>query len=413
MEVASDVMSALERLQDLRAGIIAGERIATVSVSRERLAASLAALGITRVGDLTDLDRLGVPVWFATRPRSRSLCVSNGKGMTKEEAWISAVMESAEQALAEQAVRVVAEVESMQGMAQRGLRVVPLERQSRCAARHLSADEQMAWVSGLSWRTGETIYAPYELVGMDMLSGAPWNHDQFRMTSSGLACGGDLLRAIVHGVCELIEDDSAFVPLAANVVQPVRAPLQLSRQHADLTQLLARLETHGIEAGFRELTDDIGVPTIIAALRSTQAEEDGTAYFSGLGCRCRREDAALAALLEAVQSRLTFISGARDDLFKADYGHSLTSGTRSLFGSLDLVDAAVASADASEDLRELACKVTASGRDLYLFPLGGTPFGLEAVRVLADDLVSVDAPETYQRTGRAARKLLQGWGQEA
>ena len=52
--------------------------------------------GITRLADLTGLDRVGVPVWSAVRPRTRSLSVSQGKGIDATQAEVSAVVEAIE-----------------------------------------------------------------------------------------------------------------------------------------------------------------------------------------------------------------------------------------------------------------------------------------------------------------------------
>ena len=41
--------------------------------------------------------------------------------------------------------------------------------------------------------------------------------------------------------------------------------------------------------------------------------------FTGFGCHLSREVAALRALTEAVQSRLTYITGSRDDIYRSDY----------------------------------------------------------------------------------------------
>ena len=38
--------------------------------------------GITRVGSITELDRIGIPVVQAVRPLSRSVSVNQGKGLT-------------------------------------------------------------------------------------------------------------------------------------------------------------------------------------------------------------------------------------------------------------------------------------------------------------------------------------------
>src|SRR5918994_7932914 len=52
--------------------------------------------GITRVANVTGLDRIGLPVVLATRPNSRSVAVSQGKGTSLEAAKASAVMEAIE-----------------------------------------------------------------------------------------------------------------------------------------------------------------------------------------------------------------------------------------------------------------------------------------------------------------------------
>ena len=47
----------------------------------QRIKPLLARMGITRIANLTGLDRVGIPVVSVMRPNSRSLSVSQGKGM--------------------------------------------------------------------------------------------------------------------------------------------------------------------------------------------------------------------------------------------------------------------------------------------------------------------------------------------
>src|SRR5687768_18616303 len=63
----------------------------------------LPAFGITRIANVTGLDRIGIPVWMCIRPDARCLSVSQGKGVTDELAQISAIMESIELYHAERA----------------------------------------------------------------------------------------------------------------------------------------------------------------------------------------------------------------------------------------------------------------------------------------------------------------------
>ena len=52
--------------------------------------------GITRVADVTGLDRVGIPVAIAIRPSARSVAVSQGKGIDLASAKVSALMEAIE-----------------------------------------------------------------------------------------------------------------------------------------------------------------------------------------------------------------------------------------------------------------------------------------------------------------------------
>src|SRR4029079_18237184 len=89
-------------------------------------------LGITRVGDLTGLDKIGVPVWFCCRPNSRGLAVSQGKGITAERARLSAIIEAIEGAIAEQTERFVHRIGSVKDLHADAELVVPFESIMRC-----------------------------------------------------------------------------------------------------------------------------------------------------------------------------------------------------------------------------------------------------------------------------------------
>ena len=53
-------------------------------------------MGITRIANVTGLDTIGIPVVMVCRPNSRSVSVSQGKGLTLAAAKASGVMESVE-----------------------------------------------------------------------------------------------------------------------------------------------------------------------------------------------------------------------------------------------------------------------------------------------------------------------------
>ena len=41
----------------------------------------LSAIGVTRCADVTDLDRIGIPVFCAIRPQGKMIQITNGKGL--------------------------------------------------------------------------------------------------------------------------------------------------------------------------------------------------------------------------------------------------------------------------------------------------------------------------------------------
>ncbi|MFE3159315.1 hypothetical protein [Streptomyces sp. NPDC059221] len=93
----------------------------------QAVAGHLPEYGITRVADLTGLDVIGLPVWTAIRPASRTLSTSQGKGASDLLAKLSAVMEAIELWHVEQPLPVTARGPAME--------VAP-----RCPPRSAAAD---------------------------------------------------------------------------------------------------------------------------------------------------------------------------------------------------------------------------------------------------------------------------------
>jgi ribosomal protein S12 methylthiotransferase accessory factor YcaO len=53
-------------------------------------------MGITRIANVTGLDQIGIPVVMVCRPNSRSVAVSQGKGIDLPSARASGLMEATE-----------------------------------------------------------------------------------------------------------------------------------------------------------------------------------------------------------------------------------------------------------------------------------------------------------------------------
>jgi ribosomal protein S12 methylthiotransferase accessory factor len=80
-------------LKAFRAGT---HRMVAPEETLARVRRFMPVMGITRLANVTGLDVIGVPVVSVCRPNSRSLAVSQGKGLTLAAAKASGVMESVE-----------------------------------------------------------------------------------------------------------------------------------------------------------------------------------------------------------------------------------------------------------------------------------------------------------------------------
>src|SRR5437016_14433724 len=80
-------------LKALRRGT---HRSASLNDTLKRVLRFAPVMGITRIANVTGLDSIGIPVVMVCRPNSRSLAVSQGKGLDLAAAKASGLMESIE-----------------------------------------------------------------------------------------------------------------------------------------------------------------------------------------------------------------------------------------------------------------------------------------------------------------------------
>jgi len=282
------------------------------------IAPLLARVGITRVADLTGLDRIGIPVMAAYRPEARSVAVSLGKGATAAAARVSALMESIELWHAERPV-----LERHWGTAEalaRHHRLADWRRLSTGSAR-FDAVTPTAWVEARSLLDGGPMLLPYETVHTDGSVPEPAGSGCFLCTSNGLASGNTEAEAQVHALCELVERDAVTLWQARRAGR-FTVIARGTVTHPDCRALIERLESAGLALVLHDATTDIGLPVVICTVLDEAADPG---LQMGMGCHPSRDVAMSRAITEAAQSRLTLISGARDDMFRERYAPSSES----------------------------------------------------------------------------------------
>ncbi|MES0071816.1 YcaO-like family protein [Mesorhizobium sp. M0058] len=365
--------------------------------------------GVTRLVNLTGLDTIDVPVWSCVRPNSRSLAVSFGKGLTHGQAQASAMMEAMESAFAEDRQTLVNLFASVGELERQGINTVPLQALSRCRFHHVDREAQLGWVRGTSLKTREEVLAPFELIGLDYTKSAL--SAAFRMSTIGLGAGRTWQDAVCHAILELIEHDAVaileLIPALADALPAERYRPGFSER---LDEALELFKPAGIEPIFRSVSSQIGIPVAMCSIpRLSAMGPDRTC--AGFAARESLEDAALAALLEAAQVRMTIIAGARDDLKWSDYqqaGHFFDPAP-ALVPSADnspLFGVAREKPPTKLTLQEILRRLGQAGIDnLYAFPLTRAGDPIHVVRVLAEGLDVADQ-DSGMNLGQSALSTL-------
>ena len=239
-------------------------------------------IGVTRIADLTGLDIIGIPVMQAVRPASKSISVSLGKGLDANAARLSALGEAYELFCAEELVGAVT-----------------------------------AWPLG----PGPPVEIAAERVSMDLTRLTDENRNAGGLSATGLASHPSARHAVRHGLYECLERHlySLWVGMPAHS----RLALLVDLKTVD-DQLCSTLAHRLLDLGFSmliwDLAKDMAVSSYLVEVFEPQPIAGSlVSYSQGLACAAKPASALRAAILEAIQTRLAYISGAREDLTAYDF----------------------------------------------------------------------------------------------
>ncbi|MDS1270659.1 YcaO-like family protein [Lipingzhangella sp. LS1_29] len=298
-------------------------RATSLEETHRRLAPMLHRHGVTRIADITGLDLLGIPVATAVRPNSRSLSVSQGKGLSWEASWASAAMEAIEHDHAERP-RLPLHLECTVDLD----RVVEPWRLPRPPGHSIDPEQPLLWVPGARVADGAPVSVPFEAVSLDLTLPRSFLAGGIHRDSNGLAGGNTHLEAVLHALCELVERDAAALwDLRCSSKQAATRIDAATVTDAQAQWMLSAFATAGVEVALFDITSDIGLPTVLC--HTVDAEPDPIRPLppaAGMGAHPVAEVALQRAMTEAAQSRLIAISGARDDLTRAEFAASLDVG---------------------------------------------------------------------------------------
>lgn len=385
------------------------DRVRAPAETLAALRPRLAEFGVTRLARLTGLDEVGIPVWAAIRPNASTLAVSQGKGVDDAAAAASAMMEAIEVAVAER--RDLPRLAlSPRAMAASGRRATLLTELLRLGASPPVADEAIDWVEGFDLIDDVPVWVPLDAVRL----GEEAAQARYWQSTDGLASGNVLWEAAFHGLCERVERDALMLWSLrgdAEVGDSCRDPRGFD--DPELAALAAKIEAAGLCLRLFDISTDVAIPVCFATISPPpDADPARWRHFdlqSGSGCHPDPARAAIRAVTEAAQSRLTAISGARDDFDPGDYRARI---------ALDLLPfvraepsasapAAAAAVEPGDYIGHIAARLRAVGvGSSIVVPLEKGERGFAVAKALIVDLETVPGARRFPLGPRALRAKL-------
>jgi YcaO-like protein with predicted kinase domain len=371
-------------------------------------------MGITRVANVTGLDSIGIPVVMVCRPNSRSVTVSQGKGIDLASARASGLMEAAELYHAE-TITLPLRLCTYEELRYEH-NVIDVDELPRGSRSQFHPNLRLLWCQGHDLLNGESVFVPYEMVHTNYTTPFPDGHGCFAATSNGLASGNNMIEAISHGLCEVIERDATTLWKLCDDEKLETKGLDLRSVDDPICQeILGKLQRSGLSVAVWDITTDIDVATFACFI----VPRDNNAMWhcsvaTGYGCHPAREIALVRALAEAAQVRLTAISGLRDDFRRDSYKQFLdpdvlaavrnrtsASAPTRRFSDVPTSDGDTLEEDVEQELERIR---NAGIRRVVMVDLTKPEFALPVVRIIVPGLEPI--LELGYRPGRRGRILL-------
>ena len=311
-------------------------------------------IGVTRVSDVTFMDRLSIPNYSAILPGTEdTIWVYSGKGISPADAKAGALMESIE--------RYSSLPSNYQGTFIQGRYSQLLESYSNVlhpaevveAVNYENKDVIMDFLQGFDLMTREQILVPAEIALYRYSPKPPAVRVFSQFHTNGLASGNVIEEAICHALCEVIERDSVSIAdlcsssIAYSILERITDSLRCATNNGilfdenkfvDDSSIFPEIDISGFMKKFvpigriarkfdaahiplmvKDITQkDIGIPTFVASSIEWITHDFG--YFArGYGTHPDARIALIRAITESSQTRAVNIQGARDDLKKIRY----------------------------------------------------------------------------------------------
>jgi ribosomal protein S12 methylthiotransferase accessory factor YcaO len=412
-------------------------RTIPINATLEKASVVSQRIGVSRIADITNMDRLGIPNYSAVLPGTEDyIWVYSGKGPTHDDAKASALMESIERYCSlpsgsnKSFIRgTYQDLSKSHNLLHPDDVIEPMSFQFR-------DNMTMDFLPGIDLLNEKKILVPVPLVLFRYTPQAPAINPFAFHHTNGLASGNVLEEAICHALCEVIERDAVSIAELRTRAIPFHflksienslkekgynlSPVLVDRfvddntiypdvdlsnvdfEHAKL--LIRKFQRANLPLIIKDITSDIGIPTFAASSIEWLSHDYG--YLTeGHGTHPDARIALIRAITEVSQTRAANIQGARDDLRKINYGENNRDDKRAwqFTPSKDMIDyneiESFFSEDILDDIRLILDKLSSVGmRRAIIVDLTDPNIGIPVVRAIVPGL------ETFKIT-----KSIIGW----
>ena len=283
----------------------------------------LRTAGITRITEITHLDRVKIPVFSSIRPTAQSggVSVYAGKGATVEQARASAMMEGFERYSAEKqdidqekiSISAYNEIKNESVLNPNDL-LLPKSFENQNIEM-----QKLEWIEAEEIISESPILVPANAVFHPYIPNReikPCAMAMFKGNTNGLASGNVIEEAVLHGIFEVVERDAWSI---FELTKRNKKQIDLDTIENDtVRELVEKFTSQGIKIKLMDITADLKIPTIVASADDTVLK-DAALLTLGVGTHLNPEIAAIRALSEVAQSRATQIHGTREDTVRADF----------------------------------------------------------------------------------------------
>ncbi|UAL08062.1 MAG: YcaO-related McrA-glycine thioamidation protein [Candidatus Methanogranum gryphiswaldense] len=281
-----------------------GIRVVPPEETIQKVLPMLSKAGMMEPENITATDNIGIPVYSIGRPNAPAGKYYNGKGPTEEQALASGLMEAMERYSAEQRDTDEVIYGTYAQAKDVGTTIDPKDLILPINVLNYYLDSEIAWIEGYELFRGCPIWVPACAVFY------PYYNDTdlqlFKYHTNGIATGNTIEEAILHSLLELIERDAWSIAEDKNIAN---ADI-IVEEDSIPGQLLKKFETVGTKIHLKDLTSDLGIPTIGAAADDIRTK-DPEMLTIGVGTHLNPEIACVRAITEVAQSRTTHKHGMK------------------------------------------------------------------------------------------------------